>query len=159
MKTQDEIVARIKAKEAAKSSMFGFDLEVLIYALDFEHAKPWLKPEAKETDWAPSTERDEAGIKKAALDYMEFAWGKAQDHRGLSAGRSIDKMTEYAWLLGHDDLVARLERDEVPYAQYGCPILKVISEAIGAPVPNDTETRRMMEGSPCVDGCENGCGT
>lgn len=158
MKTQDQIVARIKEKEHAKSSFLGFDLEVLIFALDFERAKPWLQPAAKETEWEPATERTDEAIKRKALDYLDFAWGKVEDHRGISAGRSVVKMTEFCWLLGLDELVGRIDREEIGYPQYGAPILKAISEALGFPVPTTPEMARMMIGASCVPGCENGCG-
>lgn len=152
MRTQDEIVARIKAKEVEKKSLFGFDLDVLICNLDFERAKPWLTPEAKAEEWVVGD------VKAKALDYLEFAWGKAEDHRGLSASRSVEKMTEYCWLLGHDALVKRIEAGEIGYAQYGTPILRAVSEALGYPVPTTPALVRMMSGASCEPGCENGCG-
>jgi hypothetical protein len=154
MRTQAEIVARIAEKE--KSDLFGFEREVLISSLDFEHAKQFLVADAKPEEWVPAITDDQ--VKAKALDYLVFAWGKAQDHRGISAERSVMKLTQWLWLMGMDELVGRIERDEVAYAQYGAPTLKVIAEALGAPVPEDADLRRMMEGRPCVDGCENGCG-
>src|SRR5258706_374110 len=100
-RTQDEIVPRIAA--IADDDWAGFGREVLIPALDFTHAKPYLVPEATAAEW----DIDEAGdTEAAAWSYLDFAIGKIQDHRGISAGRSVDKLTEYAWLLGRDDVVA-----------------------------------------------------
>jgi hypothetical protein len=155
MRTQEEIAARFAAKQ--KDSFFGFDLEVLVDSLDYEHAKPHLKPEVKPEEWTPSL-TDEA-VKKAALEYLEFAWGKVEDHRGISAGRSVQKMAEYCWLLGMDDLVGRIEREEVSYAQYGAPIMKAVSEALGFPVPVTPSLVRMMAGDSCRPSCEDGCGS
>lgn len=150
MRNQEEIVERIKA--AAPGDMFGFSRDVLLCALDFEHAKPFLKREATAEQWtALLTDRD---VTKAALEYLNFAWGKAEDHRGLSAGRSVEKMTEYCWLLGHD--VKPIE--EAGYAQYGAPKLKVVAGLLGAPVPTSKALVNMMNGEPCGADYECGCG-
>lgn len=168
MRTQDEIVARMKEIEADKMRSFmNFESEVLLDALDFEHAKPWLKEGTKPEEWSREAECAGYGrklqfplvreddLKAAAADYLKFAWGKAQDHRGISAGRSVDKMTSYCWLLGHDTKAI----DDAGYAQYGCPKLKVISELLSIPLPTDPDLVRMMEGEQCTEGgCENGCG-
>lgn len=146
MRTQDEIVKRMT--EVTAEDIFGFQQEVLIGALEFERAKPFLVPEATAEKWQPWNDES---LKAAALDYLEFAWGKAEDHRGLSAERSVMKLTEYAWLMG-------LTVKDVPYAQYGCPFLKAFSEAIGAPVPDSIPLHRMMRGEPCREGCDMGCG-
>ena len=104
MRTQDEIVARIREKR----SFFGFDAEVLLPSLDFEHAVEFLKPEATREHWEGGGEKKEpyplaeASVMRDFRDYAEFAWGKAQDHRGLSAYRSLEKLSAWAWLLGRD---------------------------------------------------------
>ncbi len=147
--------------------MFGSTMSVLVDGLDFEHARPFLKEGATKEEW--NTEQEAAGygrklqfpllkeedLKAAALDYLVFAWGKAEDHRGLSAGRSVVKMRAYCWLLGFD-----VEWfDDAPYAQYGCPILKRFSEMLGAPMPDSERMLRMMKGEPCREGCDEGCGS
>lgn len=154
MRTQEEMVLR--AKERMKD-MFAFGLEVLLEAMDYEHAKEFLdEAVTKETfDSMGTAIRTDEQLKAAALHYLEFAWGKAQDHRGLSANRSIQKMTEYAWLLGMDDVLKKMSDTE--YRMYGCPILKVISDALGAPMPDDPETLNMINGKECRPGCEDGC--
>lgn len=166
MRTQDEIVSRITESQA-KASLFNFESDVLIDALDFEHAKPYLKEGTTAEQWNVEREADgygrklrfpllrEEDLKAAASDYLKFAWSKAQDHKGLSASRSVDKMTAFCWLLGHD--VQKIE--EAEYAQYGCPQLKVVAELLGEPLPTDSDLLRMMDGQPCYDGCESGCGS
>lgn len=152
MKTQEEIVAKIE--DAKVNDPFGFTLEVLVCALDYEHAKPYLKPEITAADWTPET-TDEASVVKAAETYMEFAWGKAQNHRGISASRSVTKMEAYAWLLGRDDIVEMMAVDS--YRQYGCPQLAVMCTAMGWPIPTDAGTQNMIAGKPCEPGCYEGC--
>lgn len=166
MRTQDEIVARIKAAE--EDDVFGFSREVLLRSLDFEHARPFLNKDATAHDWDKETQGTPNGsifvgpllkeedIRKTANEYLVFAWGKAQDHRGISAERSVMKLTQYLWLLGMDKAIKYIE--EAGYAQYGCPKLKVAALALGAPIPTDSDLVRMMEGVPCFDGCDQGCG-
>ena len=162
MRTQEEIVERMKA--VAGDDMFGFSQSVLLDALDYEHAKPHLKEDVTPEQWAEREHgvyggKEQVGpllaedrLKQAALDYLKFAWGKADDHRGISAGRSVQKLTEYCWLLGHDVKVI----EEADYPMYGCPQLKVISGLLGADLPTEPALVRMMEGSPCSEGC-SGC--
>ena len=150
MRTQEEIVAKMSTKS---DSFFGFDKEVYVLGLDFEHAKPFLE-EGTTAEQCPT--RTEAEVTKEAAGYAEFAWGKAEDHRGLSAGRSVEKLTAFAWLLGRDDVVAAMEA--AGYAQYGCPKLKAFCDGMGFPVPDSEELMRMMRGESCSDYCESGCG-
>jgi hypothetical protein len=157
MRTQEEILERIRSMQAS-GDIFGFAREVLIEYLDFECAKEFLKPEPETTteEWEenrPSTDED---ARVAARKYAEFAWGKVQDHRSLSAGRSIVKMSAWAWLLGLSDAVVLADIED--YAQYGAPKLKILCEAMGLPVPDEEWAIRMMRGKPCRDGCEDGCG-
>lgn len=164
MRTQDEIVARLKA--GVEDDLFGFATDVLLDALDFEHAQPFLKEGVTPEQWNVKREADgfgrelqfpllrEEDLKAAALDYLKFAWSKAQDHRGISAERSVTKLFEFCWLLGLDTQKIRAAE----YRNYGCPMLKVISELLEAPLPTDAGLQRMMQGEPCTDGCESGCG-
>ena len=84
MRTQQEILDRIKKRK--DKDVFGFEWPYYAGALTFENVKPFLKDGVTEDDWDQDTEE---GIKKQAIEYMEFAWEKANDCRGLSAGRSI----------------------------------------------------------------------
>lgn len=155
MRTQDQIVAKVR-EEAEKVLSFG--PEALTPYLDFTHAREFLKPETTEAQWDEA--RNESGreaVLEEAKTYMaEFGWPKAQDHRGLSAVRTIDKMLAWIWLLGEDELFAKVEATD--YAQYGAPKLKIICEHFGWPIPDDEPTQRMMRGEPCEQGCWQGCG-
>jgi len=120
-RTNEEIVAEIERAKAG--DMFGFYSGDLIYALPFELAKPHLKPEAKAEEWVQQT--DPA---KEIREYMPFAWGKANDCRGLSAGRSVEHMQAWLWLDGKDELSRRL--DDV-YEFYGKPCLVLVCKEYG----------------------------
>ena len=72
-------------------------------------------------------------------------------------GISVEKLTEYAWLLGRDDVVATMNRAD--YVQYGAPKVKAFALGLGLPWPeDDEELERMAYGEPCQPGCEGGCG-
>lgn len=154
MRTQEEITARIRAIES--KDLFGFAREVLLSALEFEHVKPFLKEGTTAEQWGVPPHADDSSVTEAARQYLAFAWGKAEDHRGLSADRSVVKLTEYFWLLGKEDALQRM--DAAGYAQYGAPILKICAEALGTPIPTSPALVRMMAGEACVPGCEQGCG-
>lgn len=149
-RTQEEILARIEAVKA--EDWMGFHAEVLIDALDYEHAKPFLKDGVTAEEWEPARSG-----RSTAAGYLEFAIGKIQAHRGISASRSVDKLTEYAWLAGRDDVVAAM--GAARYEQYGAPKVKAFALGMGLPWPDDPELERMANGLPCEDGCPSGCGS
>lgn len=93
MRTDDEILQRIK--DIATEEVFGFVTTDLVGFLPFAKVRAFLKPQAREEDWHPLP-RDHESIKNQIHGYMAFAWGKANNCRGLSAGRSINHMQ--AWL-------------------------------------------------------------
>ncbi|NMC34574.1 MAG: hypothetical protein GYA36_19300 [Veillonellaceae bacterium] len=155
MRTQDEIVKKIRESE----SLFGFEKEVWLPFLDYEHAKPFLKPESTKEMWE-NVAAEDAVVLEQMRDYAAFGWEKIWDHRGISASRTIEKMKAWLWLLGTpeaDELIKFADADE-NYPQYGAPILAKICRAYGFPIPDDAGIARMIEGKPCIDGCDEGCG-
>ena len=163
MRAQEEIVARIAAIE--KKDFFGFERIVLLDYLDFDHIRGALEPLTPNVgagltrdEWEaphPPNRRTVESMLADARDYADFAWGKVRDHRGLSAGRNIDKMPAWAWLLGHDDAVAAVEAAE--YGNYGANQLRILCGALGFPMPDEEGFRRMARGEPCQPGCDAGC--
>lgn len=153
IKTQDEIVKHYRTTK--DEDFFGFAGEVFIPYLDFQPAREFLKPDTSLTaeSWKqyPLTEEGVIGEMKS---YMEFAWDKASNHRGLSAGRSVEKMRAWLWLLGNDELI---EYAEEHYQNYGAPILLKICQAYNFPVPDDEGLARMAGRLPCRDDCDEGC--
>ena len=153
MRTQEEIAAKVTATQA-EGDFFDFRSAVLLEYLDFEHAQPFLKPGATTEAWeARSTGRggdnpnertgtldpaDEETLKADMLVYLAFAWEKAEDRRGISASRSVQKLEMWLWLLGHEKLVA-LAADDDSYSPYGAPILAAISKEYGVPIPAGME--------------------
>lgn len=153
MRTCEEIVKRCKNSK----SIFGYDIEVLIQYLTFEQAKPLLKPEATSEGWTDVKPLNRETVLNDMREYMDFAWGKVINHRGISADRSVTKFKAWVWLLGDDDVLAKMKLAD--YAQYGAPILKIVCEQYGFPVPEDESIQRMMHGESCEPGCSMGCGS
>lgn len=158
MRTDAEIVAQVKAIQAG--DFFGFEAEPLIHRLDFATAMAagFLKEDATEEAWGDPKPRNGDGLRQEAKDYLSFAFGKAEDHRGLSAGRSVAKMRAYLWLMGNDAALA--EYDAAPYRNYGVPQLLVAAKHLGVEAPpDDTPLGRMGRGLSCHEGCDDGCGS
>lgn len=130
---------------------------MLAACLDFEHGKQFAKEGITEEEWnsEPVLSTDEL-VRNEMAGYMGFAWGKVEDHRGISASRSVDKIGEYLWVLGED--VALKAMEEAQYENYGAPKLRAVCELLHLPMPETERVRRMSEGQRCRDDCMEGCG-
>ena len=125
-RTQDEIVARIKT--VAKDDFFGFERTDYLECLDYEHAKEFLKEDTTESQWLEALNKAKAPA-ESIMEYMPFAWDKANNCRGISASRSISHMTAWLWLHGDEELFNRFAQEE--YRHYGKEKLIVVCEAFG----------------------------
>lgn len=119
-RTQEEIVKRFH--ERKKGDLLGFEVDEYILYLDYKHAKPFLKKDVEEKDW----EQERVTPAEKIKDYMKFAWKKANDCRGISAGRSISHMIAWLWLDGQDKFLEENNIEEYEY--YGKPQLVKICE-------------------------------
>ncbi|MEV0811490.1 hypothetical protein [Micromonospora sp. NPDC050200] len=163
-RSQDDIAARLWALRASGGDLFGFREEVLVQALDFDHAREFLSPEATAQQWDQQRWSQHSDTETYARWYLRFAIGKILDHRSGSASRSVDKLAELAWLLGRDDVVAAM--DAAGYPMYGAPKVIVFADGLGWPTevlvddPDDRQAlARMAGGRHCSpDGCNRGCG-
>ena len=125
MRTDQEIIER--TKEIKSRDWMGTMTGDLVSRLSFDAAKQFLRDDATEADWGDPKPRDHEAIKAEILDYMPFAWDKANNNRGISAGRSLDHMSAWLWLLGRNKAA-----DEVlHYDMYGKPQLRAICEEFG----------------------------
>lgn len=124
MRTQEEIVAEIE--RIKKNDFFGFKTGDLIGYLDYEHAKQYLKPEATEEEWK-ALPSDRESIIKEMESYMDFAWEKANNERGISAGRSMAHYSVWVWMIGDESRFGNLEE----YQYYGKDNLRELCEAYG----------------------------
>ena len=148
-------VDTIAAQADAATDMFGWQREALVGFLPFEHARKWLKDDVTEEQWDEDRPRLEIeSVYAEAVDYLQFAWGKAEGHRGISAGRSVIKMQAYCWLLGYDGTPID---DDGHYYPYGAPGLKLAAEFLRQPLPTDPDLVRMMNGQACSSDCWGGC--
>lgn len=129
MQTQEAILERIK--ERTKEDFFGFETSDYVGGLTFENAKPFLKDEVTFDQWKPEyTTRDEVIAK--ILDYMPFAWDKANGKRGLSANRSLSHMIAWIWLAGDNEFAAKVDSEfDNNYEFYGKNILAMICDFYG----------------------------
>ena len=66
-------------------------------------------------------------VKGDMFAYLPFAWDKANHCLGLSAARSMEHMSSWLWLLGHD----RASEQVLEYDLYGKPWLRAVCEAFG----------------------------
>lgn len=157
MRTQEEILAQYNYNPSR--TLFGFDREVLITYLDYDHARKFLKPEVTREQWEENcidaSDRDR--IINNMLEYLSFALEKAEDHRAISAVRSVEKLEAWLWMLEDDDGVAYFQRNDT-YTNYGAPRLKWVRDKYSPDLPISDALLNMAQGLPCEDGCDEGCG-
>lgn len=124
MRNQTEIMERFEKA----ADLFGTQKGDLIDYMSFENAKPHLKEEyvakveAGEEKWEAKTDP-----KKEILEYLDFAYEKAEGERGLSAGRSMLHFKTWIWLDDekfYNEIIDMIE----DYTDYGIPTLDRISE-------------------------------
>ena len=127
MRTPAEIKERIQELSQGTADFFGVQRSDLVTFLPFKEAQIYLKEGVTEEEW-DWKEPTEENIKKEILDYMPFAWDKANDMRGLSANRSIDHMMGWLWLIS-DELYQKIAY--IPYEHYGKEKLVAICEHFG----------------------------
>ena len=123
MRTDEEIIDRIDS--LIEDDFLGFDTQDLILALPFESAKKYLKDTCTADDWGEPSPRDRDSILEKMLEYMPFAWEKANDERGISASRTMSHYNSWIWLAG-DDL-----GDLTQYRNYGKDNLRKICDYYG----------------------------
>lgn len=149
MKQQEEIAVAL-TDNTFKGGLFEFHTEVLIDYLNFESAKPLLKEEfvaeveSGEEKWE-FKEPNRDNVLKDMKTYMEeYGWPKVEGMRGISAGRTVQKMEVWAWLLEDAPLVEKIKNGSYP--QYGAPILNAICLHLGWEVPDSENIRSMIAG-------------
>jgi len=102
MKTSDEIIAHIE-RDVLTAKENGFSTERLMDLLSFSSYRVQTlylgKTYTKERSDEISIPLTREAIIAKIVDYMPFAWEKANDERGLSAIRSIEHMKAWTWLL------------------------------------------------------------
>lgn len=154
-RTDEQILAHIE--QVQQADFFGAQQNGLLLALSYPAAKPLINDAIDEFEWASQYHTDAERVEDDARQYLSFAIGKADDHRGLSAVRSFDHYRAWMWLLGKDELI-----DWNRPTNYGAGVLRQISQVMGWEAEWDKlaspELNRMADGLPCVEGCQDGCG-
>jgi hypothetical protein len=106
MRTQQEIIDRITV--VREEDFFGDEISEYIRALTVESITllrgTIIKEDADLSGFKPDLLSDKS-VTEQCIDYMAFAWDKANSFRGLSASRSISHYIAWLWLLGVENLV------------------------------------------------------
>ncbi len=97
MRTDEEIECRVDGI----STIFGWEIEDLVVRLPFSLAKKYLTIDVTDDSWVQRG-KERACIVSEMLDYMPFAWDKANNERGISASRTMSHYTSWLWLAGDD---------------------------------------------------------
>lgn len=120
--------------ESEFEDFFGVKTQELLKFIKFEFAKEFLKDEYLATnpngeEWNKNClEVTRENVFKEIIDYLQFAWGKANDCRGLSANRSIEHFRALLWLLDDGSLE---KMESIKYEHYGKEMLIFVSELVG----------------------------
>ena len=98
-RTDAEIGKRIA--ERLPVDVMGFETFDLVSYLPFHLAAALLPATYAEAQWT-QLPRDRDSVVAQMLEYMPFAWEKANDCKGLSASRSMSHYSAWVWLAGDD---------------------------------------------------------
>lgn len=158
MRTIEEIKTKLEEVLDDPHDFFGARSERLITALPYADAVPFgLNPNITEEGWAERSTLTDEKVTAAFLDYLPFAMEKADNHRGLSAARSIQHMEAFVFLLGDDSDVN--DFSNLDYTPYGVPMLRWMTDRFGGSdiwFRNSTPAlERMSQGKACNADCES----
>lgn len=110
---------------------FGFDREVAIEFISTRNNESHFHPDyikdIKKGMIIHNYITDPNEATQDFLDYMVFAWKKAMDERGISASRSIYKLSAWMRILNRTD-ISNILIDENLYNPYGRPALRKACE-------------------------------
>lgn len=121
-------------EERGNDRFFDFAAPDIIGTLSWDAAKEFFKEEfIAQVESGVEKYEPRSRLRKDVLkelhEYVPFAWRKANDCRGISAGRSIDHFIAWTWLAGDTELSRLL--DTVPYTHYGKPHLRQLCRYYG----------------------------
>ena len=127
MRSQEEILERFNKV----NDVFGTQKSDLIDYMEFKTAKEFLKDEyVKQVESGEKEWEQTMNPKKEILGYLDFAYGKAHNERGLSAGRSMLHFKTWIWI--DDEKFYNEIVDEMDsYNDYGLAVLDKISKHYG----------------------------
>lgn len=127
IRTQEEIKERFNQS----NDIFSTQREDLIPYMDFENAKEYLEEDyVKEVESGEEVWEKSIDPKNSILDYIGFAYEKAEGQRGLSAERSMLHFKTWIWLDDekfYNEVVDLIDN----YTCYGIPALDKIAKHYG----------------------------
>jgi len=126
-RTAQEIIDRYRRR--VPYDTLEFEVGIYLEGLSFDEMQPLFKVGL---DWKQKMAQD---FRTEAIDYMNFARGKAKDKKGISAQRSIYHYIAWLWLMGRDDFDDLFD----DYTDYGTPQLRRISRFLGIPEEEDEQ--------------------
>lgn len=101
----------------------GRDLGRVIRYIKFNDIKDLLKDDVDESEWNKTIlDFTEENVLNQLSDDLEFAFEKALNKRGLSAGIMYETIKTYMYILEDEELL-----DFSDYAQYGLPLFKAVA--------------------------------
>src|SRR5271155_995226 len=116
LSTQDELVQKFKSYEKGYEDFFGAIRGDILPYMDYPHAKEFLKDDVTQEQWDKERHQlTRENVLKEMLDYMPFAWEKANSQRGLSANRSINHFEAWLFLLGETKFLEKWNEIEYEY--------------------------------------------
>ena len=125
MKSIDEI--KNFMNEVEEDDFLGVMRSDSIECLSYDDAKDYLRDGVTPEEWEKDRIKSDADIIKKIKEYLPFAWGKANDERGISASRSIQHFRAWFFLLGEDEFYKKITwMEDNDFAMYGKPILETI---------------------------------
>lgn len=152
MRSQADILTRLKERQ--ENDMLGFEWTMYIDCLDYKRAKQFLKGSVSKKEWDKVQRTTYAQIREHAIDYLDFAWEKANEYRGLSAQRSIMHYIAWFWLMEEDEASESVEKQfRENYQYYGKDILVWISNHLGVDPSKYDDGVRVNE-EPGSEGIE-----
>lgn len=134
MKTQEQLIERYRV--LAEDDFFGAKRGDLATYMTAESLAAAGEPVREDQAHLVGKTLTRDAVLTEMRNYMTFAWDKANNERGLSAGRSINHFEAWLWLLGDEEALAFAEDDD-NYPEYGRPILRFICERFGFPIEDE----------------------
>lgn len=113
----------------SKEDFFGVIRQDCISCLPYEAASEYLSEEVTADAWDAIYLKNDKEIIDEIIQYLPFAYNKAENERGLSAIRSLQHFLAWFYCLGVDEMVSTIHyMMNSDYAPYGMPVLKRIEK-------------------------------
>jgi len=120
IRTQKEIEDKYLQE---KDEIFSFATDLLYY-LSWDTVKKYIKEEyVKEVESGEKKWEQLTNPIGEIVNYIPFAWDKANNCRGLSAQRSINHFMNWFWLIDKDFYIKLKNSYDNAYCYYGKPQL------------------------------------